>query len=162
MSEGRVERRLAAILAVDVAGYSRLMGEDEEGTLAALRAVRRELGDPKIAEHRGRIVKTTGDGLLAEFASVVDVVEARRVRVSHRQPLGRASATACAGSARPTPPRTWRGSLQQGLLDQSVDDARHAELSDPAVRLGDFDPFDRLQLVGSREQLRPDARPVLT
>ena len=52
MSEGRVERRLAAILAVDVAGYSRLMGEDEEGTLAALRAVRRELGDPKIAEHR--------------------------------------------------------------------------------------------------------------
>jgi len=74
MSEGRVERRLAAILAADVAGYSRLMGEDEEGTLAALRAVRRELGDPKIAEHRGRIVKTTGDGLLVEFASVVDAV----------------------------------------------------------------------------------------
>jgi TolB-like protein/class 3 adenylate cyclase len=74
MSEGRVERRLAAILAVDVAGYSRLMGADEEGTLAALRRVRRELGDPKIAEHRGRIVKTTGDGLLVEFASVVDAV----------------------------------------------------------------------------------------
>jgi adenylate cyclase len=67
-------RRLAAILAVDVAGYSRLIGEDEEGTLAALRAVRRELSDPKIVEHRGRIVKTTGDGLLAEFASVVDAV----------------------------------------------------------------------------------------
>src|SRR6516165_7767127 len=74
MSGGRVERRLAAILAVDVAGYSRLMGEDEEGTLAALRAVRRDLSDPKIVEHRGRIVKTTGDGLLAEFASVVDAV----------------------------------------------------------------------------------------
>ena len=74
MSGGRVERRLAAILAVDVAGYSRLRGEDEEGTLAALRTVHRELGDPKIAEHRGRIVKTTGDGLLAEFASVVDAV----------------------------------------------------------------------------------------
>jgi class 3 adenylate cyclase len=74
MIEGRVERRLAAILAVDVAGYSRLMGEDEEGTLAALRAVRREPVDPKIAEHRGRIVKTTGDGLLVEFASVVDAV----------------------------------------------------------------------------------------
>src|SRR5215813_2874432 len=74
MSEARVERRLAAILAVDVAGYSRLMGEDEEGTLAALRAIRRELGDPKIKEHRGRIVKTTGDGLLVEFASVVDAV----------------------------------------------------------------------------------------
>src|SRR5215469_15430799 len=74
MSEARVERRLAAILAVDVAGYSRLMGEDEEGTLAALRSIRRELGDPKIHEHRGRIVKTTGDGLLVEFASVVDAV----------------------------------------------------------------------------------------
>jgi len=74
MSEERVERRLAAILAVDVAGYSRLMGEDEEGTLAAMRAVRREIGDPKIREHRGRIVKTTGDGLLVEFASVVDAV----------------------------------------------------------------------------------------
>jgi len=74
MGKDRVERRLAAILAVDVAGYSRLMGEDEEGTLAALRAVRRELADPKIAEHRGRIVKTTGDGLLVEFASAVDAV----------------------------------------------------------------------------------------
>src|ERR1700719_4341970 len=70
----RVERRLAAILAADVAGYSRLMGVDEEGTLAALKAIRRELGDPKIAEHRGRIVKTTGNGLLVEFASVVDAV----------------------------------------------------------------------------------------
>src|SRR6516162_7099617 len=67
-------RRLAAILAADVAGYSRLMGEDEEGTLAALKAIRRELADPRIKEHRGRIVKTTGDGLLIEFASVVDAV----------------------------------------------------------------------------------------
>ena len=70
----RVERRLAAILAADVAGYSRLMGADEEGTLARLKAVRRELADPKIKEHLGRIVKTTGDGLLIEFASVVDAV----------------------------------------------------------------------------------------
>jgi TolB-like protein/class 3 adenylate cyclase/Flp pilus assembly protein TadD len=67
-------RRLAAILAADVAGYSRLMGEDEEGTLARLKAIRRELADPKIKEHHGRIVKTTGDGLLLEFASVVDAV----------------------------------------------------------------------------------------
>src|SRR5256884_3004854 len=74
MAEGRVERRLAAILASDVAGYSRLMGTDEEGTLAALKACRRELIDPKIAEHRGRIVKTTGDGALVEFASAVDAV----------------------------------------------------------------------------------------
>jgi adenylate cyclase len=67
-------RRLAAILAADVAGYSRLMGADEEGTLERLKAVRQQLIDPKIAEHRGRIVKTTGDGLLAEFPSVVDAV----------------------------------------------------------------------------------------
>jgi class 3 adenylate cyclase len=67
-------RRLAAILAADMAGYSRLMGADEEGTLAALKAIRRELGDPKVKEHRGRIVKTTGDGLLIEFVSVVDAV----------------------------------------------------------------------------------------
>jgi adenylate cyclase len=67
-------RRLAAILAADVVGYSQLMGVDEEGTLAALKAIRRELADPKIKEHRGRIVKTTGDGLLLEFASVVDAV----------------------------------------------------------------------------------------
>jgi TolB-like protein len=67
-------RRLAAILAADVAGYSRLMGADEEGTLERLKALRRHLLDPKIAEHKGRIVKTTGDGMLVEFASVVDAV----------------------------------------------------------------------------------------
>jgi TolB-like protein/class 3 adenylate cyclase len=74
MSDGRVERRLAAILAADVAGYSRLMGADEEGPLERLKALRRELADPKIAAHKGRIVKTTGDGMLVEFASVVDAV----------------------------------------------------------------------------------------
>jgi TolB-like protein/class 3 adenylate cyclase/Flp pilus assembly protein TadD len=74
MAEERVERRLAAILAGDVAGYSRLMGIDEEGTLAALKRHRGELVDPKIKEHRGRIVKLTGDGILVEFASVVDAV----------------------------------------------------------------------------------------
>jgi adenylate cyclase len=74
MSEERVERRLAAILAADVVGYSRLMGENEEGTLAALKILQRELIDPKVKEHRGRIVKTTGDGALVEFASVVDAV----------------------------------------------------------------------------------------
>src|SRR5260370_22636045 len=74
MAEERVERRLTAILAADVAGYSRLMGADEEGTLAALKTLRREVADPKIKEHRGRIVNTTGDGLPSEFASVVDAV----------------------------------------------------------------------------------------
>ena len=74
MTEVRIERRLAAIFAGDVAGYSRLMGKDETGTLARLRALRRELTDPKFAEHKGRIVKTTGDGLLVEFPSVVEAV----------------------------------------------------------------------------------------
>jgi adenylate cyclase len=74
LSGERVERRLAAILAADVAGYSRQMGVDEEGTLARLKSLRREIVDPKVAEHYGRIVKTTGDGLLIEFASVVDAV----------------------------------------------------------------------------------------
>src|SRR6266576_5652013 len=69
-----VERRLAAILAADVAGYSRLMGADEEGTHERLKAHLRELVQPKIKEHRGRTVKNTGDGLLAEFPSVVDAV----------------------------------------------------------------------------------------
>jgi TolB-like protein/class 3 adenylate cyclase len=72
--EDRVDRRLAAILAADIAGYSRLMGTDDEGTLRLLKAHRKEVVDPKIAEHRGRIVKTTGDGMLVEFVSVVDAV----------------------------------------------------------------------------------------
>jgi adenylate cyclase len=70
----RVERRLTAILTADVAGYSRLMGADEEGTLARLKGHRKALVAPKITEHRGRIVKTTGDGMLVEFASVVDAL----------------------------------------------------------------------------------------
>ena len=74
MAGDRVERRLAAVLAADVVGYSLLMGADEVGTLAALKTLRREIVDPAIAEHRGRIVKTTGDGLLIEFGSAVDAV----------------------------------------------------------------------------------------
>ena len=85
-------RRLTAILAADVAGYSRLMGADEEGTHARLQAHLRELVDPKIAEHRGRVVKNTGDGFLAEFASVVDAVrcavEVQR-GMAERMPLSR-------------------------------------------------------------------------
>jgi class 3 adenylate cyclase len=74
LSDERVERRLAAVLAADVAGYSRLMGANEEGTLVRLKAARKALVDPAIASHRGRIVKTTGDGMLVEFASAVDAV----------------------------------------------------------------------------------------
>jgi class 3 adenylate cyclase len=75
MAEERVQRGLAAILPADVVGYSRLVDLDEEGTLAVLTTHRTEMIEPCIAEHRGRVVKMTGDGVLAEFASVVDGVQ---------------------------------------------------------------------------------------
>src|SRR5580693_2969548 len=84
-------RRLAAILAADVAGYSRLIGADEEGTLNRLRSIRAEIIDPKIAEHRGRIVKTTGDGLLVEFSSVIDAL---RCATEWQHRMGERNATA--------------------------------------------------------------------
>ena len=71
---------MAAVLAADVAGYSRLMGADEVGTLATLKALRRKIVDPAIAQHHGRIVKTTGDGMLVEFASAVDAMACARPR----------------------------------------------------------------------------------
>src|SRR5476649_2997756 len=74
MAEERLQRRLAAIMSADVVGYSRLMGADEAGTLSRLNALRRELIDPTIATHSGRIVKLMGDGALVEFASAVDAV----------------------------------------------------------------------------------------
>jgi adenylate cyclase len=74
MAEERIQRRLAAILAADVVGYSRLMEADEEGTLARMKMLRNDVIDPKIAEYSGRIFKTTGDGILAEFPSAVDAV----------------------------------------------------------------------------------------
>ncbi len=75
MTTQEIKRKLTAILAADVVRYSRLMSIDESGTLAALKAHRRELIDPKIAEHHGRTVKTTGDGMLVEFPSVVEAVQ---------------------------------------------------------------------------------------
>jgi len=95
MAETRVERRLAAIFAGDVAGYSRLMGADEEGTLARLNAHRREFLEPKIAEHRGRVVKRTGDGILLEFASAVD---AARCAVEMQHGMGERNASVPADS----------------------------------------------------------------
>jgi class 3 adenylate cyclase len=111
-------RRLAAILAADVAGYSRLMGVDEEGTHERLKAHLLELVDPKIKEHRGRIVKNTGDGFLAEFASVVDAVRCaaevqrgmieREPDVDHFPPFAIACAREAVGRA-----TRWRpGALQ--------------------------------------------------
>ncbi len=93
MSERKVERRLAAILAADVVGYSRLVGEDEEGTLERLKVLRRTIADPKIKEHRGRVVRTMGDGLLVEFASVVDAVRCA-VEVQREMALRNADVTA--------------------------------------------------------------------
>src|SRR5215468_7183531 len=92
-------RRLAAILAADVAGYSRLMGADEEGTHESLKAHLRELVEPKIKEHRGRIVKNTGDGLLAELSSVVDAMRC---------------AAEVQGQARRDPSRPCRGRARAG------------------------------------------------
>src|SRR6202140_4991463 len=92
LGDERVERRLAAILAADVARYSRLMGANEEGTLAQLKSIRKALVDPTIAAHRGRIVKTTGDGMLVEFASAVDAarcaVEVQRGMAVHSADVG--------------------------------------------------------------------------
>jgi adenylate cyclase len=92
----RVERRLAAILAADVVGYSRLMEADEEGTHERFTAHCRQLVDPKIKEHRGRIVKNTGDGMLAEFPSVVDAV--RCAAEIQRAMLDRSSSFASAST----------------------------------------------------------------
>ena len=83
MVDDRVQRRLAAILAADVVGYSRLMAADEVGTLARFNAARMDIVEPAIAEHGGRIFKTTGDGMLVEFASAVDAVQCA-VRVQGR------------------------------------------------------------------------------
>jgi adenylate cyclase len=89
VSEQRPQRQLSAILAADIAGYSRLIGLDEEGTLARLKDLRRTVIDPQITEHRGRIIKTMGDGLLVQFASAVDAV---RCAVDVQRQMGEQSA----------------------------------------------------------------------
>jgi hypothetical protein len=117
MATERVKRRLAAILAADVVGYSRLMGADEEGTLARLKTLRRELADPKIKEYHGRIVKTTGDGLLISFGSVVDAVRCT-VDVQREMAQLNAEARDTSGDERPVP----AGSREQ--IVHSVDNRR--------------------------------------
>jgi len=113
MAEARVERRLAAILAADVAGYARLMGADEVGTLAALKAHRREVVDPAIAQHHGRIVKTTGDGLLMEFPSVVDAV---------RCAIGMQRGLAAENDSGPSQPIEYRIGINLGDIIEDGDD----------------------------------------
>ena len=85
MAEKRVQRRLAAILAADVVGYSRLMGADEEGTLARLKKIRNDFLHPKVSEYGGRIVKTTGDGTLVEFPSAGHVVSLPGRGIEHKR-----------------------------------------------------------------------------
>ena len=97
MAEERLQRRLAAIMSADVVGYSRLMGSDEAGTLARLKALRRELIDPTIAAHSGRIVKLMGDGALVEFASAVNAVTCA-VELQEQRCVPR---TGCIASATP-------------------------------------------------------------
>ena len=105
-------RRLAAILAADVAGYSRLIEADEEGTLGRLKALRAEIIDPRIAGHKGRIVKTTGDGLLVEFASVVDALRcAAEVQTALAESNGRVSGPSGAAA---------RLGIPQSTLDSKI------------------------------------------
>jgi adenylate cyclase len=126
VAKQRVERKLAAILAADVAGYSRLMGVDEEGTLSRMKAIQREVIEPAIAEHRGRMVKTTGDGFLVEFASVVDAV--RCAAAIQRQVIDRDRAQ----------PGTRRVELRMGVnLGDVITDAGdlHGDSVNVAARL---------------------------
>jgi len=103
MGSDRAKRRLAAILVADVVGYSRLMGADEAGTLARLKAHRRALIDPKSKEYRGRLVKTTGDGLLVEFPSVVDAlrcaIEVQQGMAERNAADPRSSGSSCASGS---------------------------------------------------------------
>jgi class 3 adenylate cyclase len=116
MAEERVQRRLAAILAADMVGYSRLMGVDEEGTISRQKTHRAELIDPEIAAHGGRIVKTTGDGLLVEFASVVDAVKcavAIQKGMAGREGLSSTATTFSATAS--TSPRAWKAWPSRGV-----------------------------------------------
>jgi adenylate cyclase len=187
-ASGRVERRLAAILAADVAGYSRLIGVDEEGTLAALRLLLRDIIEPGVAEHRGRIVKTTGDGFLAEFASVVDAL---RCAVAVQDAVAQRNTGAAAGRV-----IAFRIGVHQGDIVVEADDifgdgvniaARLEALAEPggicvSARVqedaaGKLDlPFEdigeqqlkniarpvRVYRVGGAEAVSPVARPPLT
>ena len=134
MASERVERRLTAILAADVAGYSRLTGLDEEGTHVQLQDHLRTLVDPKIAEHRGRVVKNTGDGLLAEFSSVVDAVRwdaqteavtSERQRrlgaiVLERKPLREGATEAIRAASKRRSPRFYLRSRSRRCQDPAV------------------------------------------
>jgi adenylate cyclase len=125
----RTERRLAAILAADIAGYSRLIGADEEGTLSRIRLIRADIIDPAIAAHRGRLVKTTGDGLLVEFVSVVDAL---RCAVDIQQQIADRSA-----GVPPAERIEFRIGIHQGdVVVEDGDIRRWGKRRRPARRIG--------------------------
>jgi tetratricopeptide (TPR) repeat protein len=155
----RVERRLTAILAADIAGYSRLMGADEEGTLTQMKTHRRALFDPKIEEHRGRIVKTTGDGLLAEFASVVDAmrcaVDVQRALILavlgtvHTFVRNHGTARVLIERAVAIDPNSAWAWSRLGWLDNYADRPERAiEKFERALRLSPLDPMNFNNYVG--------------
>jgi hypothetical protein len=149
--------RLAAVLAADVAGYSRLIGEDEEGTLDRLKALRREIIDPKIAGHHGRIVKTTGDGILIEFSSVVDALAPVRC------PFETAESARRVGSSRGGPGhcRLWRA-LFPAAWRRSRPVARGSEVFGGHGRLRRSPPLPRQRRIAVVEhpmlRLKPGGR----
>ena len=132
------KRRLAAIVAADVAGYSLLMGADEQGTLDRLRTVRTEIVDPAIAQHRGRIVKTTGDGLLVEFTSVVDALqcatEIQAVMAERNTDIDAEKRIAPTHSGRECKRGRFSGRIVEQFLDADID--RHTPLRFPSVQDG--------------------------
>ena len=128
-----VTRKLAAILASDVAGYSSLMGADEEGTLERLKAHRRELIDPKVAEYHGRIVKTTGDGMLVEFGSVVDAV---RCAVAVQQSTGTRNRLMLDIAG-------WRSNRRSELTELGRRAADEVKESGESQKLRPMTPFER-------------------
>ena len=138
------ERHLAAIVAADVVGYSRLMGADEKGTLAALKAHRRELIDPLIAAHKGHIVKTTGDGLLLSFPSVVEAVScavavqsgmAKRNR-GHRLPSAASNSASASISATSLSRRATYSAMASTSRPGSSRSRRRAASACPRMRTG--------------------------
>ena len=169
MPEGRSQRRLAAIMAADVVGYSRLMRADEEGTLARLKSMLRVIVDPRIADHGGRIVKLMGDGLLVEFASVVDAVpgslrltftfelareEADKLRrLFDRDRDGRLSDEEAA------PLRTFLEKRALGTLALRVDDAElpRRRVSLETLRVMEFRESTEIRVVESAGQILDEA-----
>ncbi len=150
VNETRVEHRFAVIMCADVVGYSRLMGIDEEGTLAALQAVRRELVDARIGEHKGRIVRAMGDGLLVEFGSVLDAV---RCALAIQQAMPEHGAATAADQTHPAAHRDQHGRRRDRRRPHSRRGRHHRRADGEPGRAG----WDQCQPRGARPGARPAA-----